>query len=304
MLDAEGSLFSAAGFEPRSLDLPDSWVGHMPFIYWLVSQLKPRQVVELGTHTGNSYFSICQSVSDFALDSKCYAVDTWEGDVHAGIYGNEIYAKVESHNSMHYKSFSRLLRMTFDEANGYFSNESIDLLHIDGLHTYEAVKHDYETWLGKVAPGGVILFHDTNVRERNFGVWQLWEELTRQGAENFEFVHSHGLGVLRKPGGKSHPLLDWFFKNGASSQHLRDYFSALGAGLLLKLRFAESQAEVLRLGKVITQRDVEIDNLKVSLSSLDDAMSVMMQSRSWRLTAPLRAVGQCMRCMRKLLTGS
>lgn len=41
-------------------------------------------------------------------------------------------------------------------------NEKIDLLFIDGDHTYEAVKQDFEEWFPFVKKGGVIVFHDSN----------------------------------------------------------------------------------------------------------------------------------------------
>lgn len=156
---------------PLRLKEPDSWIGHLPFSFLLMSILKPKTVVELGTHTGNSYFSFCQAVAEFGLrDTHCFAVDTWQGDEHSGEYGQEIYNDVDSYNRSNYSEYSTLIRSTFDDALGKFNDHSIDLLHIDGLHTYEAVKHDFETWIPKISETGIVLLHDTNVRENGFGV--------------------------------------------------------------------------------------------------------------------------------------
>ena len=182
-------------FKPKRIVEPTGWVGHIPLAFWIIEVVKPSVFVELGTHSGNSYFAFCQSVLSNLLPTKCYAVDTWEGDEHAGFYDNSVYTEVVSYNKSQYDIFSRLLRMTFDNALSFFSDHSIDLLHIDGLHTYEAVKHDFESWLPKLSHCGVVLFHDINVKDRNFGVWKFWEEISTQ-YPHIAFDHSSGLGVL------------------------------------------------------------------------------------------------------------
>nr|WP_243848958.1 class I SAM-dependent methyltransferase [Xanthomonas sp. CFBP 8151] len=180
--------------QPQST--PESaWLGHIPFAGWLIEVMRPGILVELGTHRGASYLAFCQAIQRCAVQTKCYAVDTWEGDDHAGEYSEEVFFTLLDYHQRNYAEFSRLMRMRFEEAVGYFEDGSVDLLHIDGLHTYEAVRGDFETWQAKLSQRAVVLFHDINVRERDFGVWRYWAEM-RERYPSFEFTHTHGLGVL------------------------------------------------------------------------------------------------------------
>ncbi|TFE27176.1 class I SAM-dependent methyltransferase [Cohnella luojiensis] len=171
------------------------WSGHRRFAYDLVRFMKPRTFVELGTAAGTSFFSICEAVKDGGLGTKCFAVDTWKGDPHTGYYGDHIYQGVSDHVNREFQGITTLIISTFDEALDKFTDESVDLLHIDGYHTYDAVSHDYTTWLPKLAPNGVILFHDIALRGGDVGVYRLWDDL-KSVFPYIEFDHSFGLGVL------------------------------------------------------------------------------------------------------------
>ena len=150
---------------------------HIPFAFWLIDALRPRTVVELGTHTGVSYSAFAQAVQMLGLDTATYAVDTWKGDHQAGFYDEDVFKEWSSFHDHHFSAFSRLVRSTFEEALSKFPDGSVDLLHIDGVHTYEAVRQDFESWFPKLSNRAVVLMHDTNVREADFGVWRFWAEV-------------------------------------------------------------------------------------------------------------------------------
>jgi hypothetical protein len=152
-------------------------------------------LVELGTHAGVSYTAFCQSVMNAGFDTRCVAVDTWLGDEQSGAYGEEVYSELREFHDGRYAAFSTLLRCTFDDALARFSDGSVDVLHIDGLHTYDAVRHDFDVWFPKLSNRAVVLLHDTNERQPGFDVWRLWAEISERFS-CFEFLHSHGLGIL------------------------------------------------------------------------------------------------------------
>ncbi len=218
-----------------------TWIDHLSFGYDLVAALRPKMTVELGSQGGLSFFCFCQSMVENEIDGLCYAVDTWEGEDHTGKYDESVYESVAKHSRQHYAGFAYLMRMLFAEAREHFRDESVELLHIDGLHTYEAVKEDFTTWYPKVKPGGVILFHDIQARMKDFGVWKYWEELAKE-YNTFEFAQGFGLGVLRKAGGEplTDPLLRLLFEGSLEEQEQLRAFYAHAA------KFQELKRKVAR----------------------------------------------------------
>jgi predicted O-methyltransferase YrrM len=74
-----------------------------------------------------------------------------------------------------------------------------DYVYIDGDHSYEGVKLDYELFWPRLNRGGLMLLHDISekgkVGEGVYGVWRLWQEIKPKGA--LELPMASGLGILR-----------------------------------------------------------------------------------------------------------
>ena len=219
---------------------PPSWLAHTPFAFWIVDALRPATFVELGCHSGNSYSAFAQAVQTLHLPTACFAVDTWLGDPHAGTFDESVFAEWSEYHERRFTSFSRLVRSTFDEALEHFPDGAIDLLHIDGYHTFDAVSHDFEAWRPKMSGRGVVLCHDTNVREKDFGAWRLWERVARE-YPSFAFLHGHGLGVLGIGRDLPEPL-QWLFATDADEANtVRLFFARLGASVTAQHAAAAAQ---------------------------------------------------------------
>jgi glycosyltransferase involved in cell wall biosynthesis len=320
-----GEFISPAALRPPRFISPQSaWNEHIPFAGWIIEALRPRTVVELGVHTGVSYFAFCEAVLNLNLGPRCFAVDHWLGDQHSGRYGEEVFEAVSMLNER-YRDFSTLLRMTFDEATAEFQTGEIDLLHIDGLHTYEAVQHDFEAWLPKISNSSVVLLHDTAERKKDFGVHRLLAEL-RERFQVFEFSHGHGLGVVATGGDLCDPVHRLVSLDGKSpqAQLVRDLYSALGARVAAEVRLGEVEGNLPTGGRQMASGQVEdepgelaalrsalgaqaaeleaaletasaqgrmLTEMRATLSAMDQRMKDLHRSTSWRVTRPLRLVG-------------
>ena len=172
------------------------WEGHRDFVYDLINFVKPKLITELGSQYGCSLFTFCQSVKDNNLDTKIRAVDMWSGDIGAPDTGEEVFALVNKIKDTYFSNLDiKLYQMRFDDALPDFEDGSIDILHIDGGHTFEDVDHDLKTWLPKLSEDGIILFHDV-YSDIDDGSCVHWRETKKKYSNFFDFEHSCGLGIL------------------------------------------------------------------------------------------------------------
>lgn len=254
-----------------------NWHHHLHFAYDLIANVRPRTLVELGVHYGDSYFTFCQSIKEQEIECQCYGVDHWTGDVHSGFYDEEVWNIVSNYNQANYY-FSHLIRKEFSHALKDFEDLSIDLLHLDGCHTYEAIKHDFYSWFPKVSDKGIILLHDIYEKGNGFGVWKLWEELKLK-FKTFSFSFGHGLGVIFKN--------DDFAKD---NKYIKELIYSESLNLYYKSKSINSaNKDIIIPDKSTVFQDDQISNRSIHQGIiLTDKIKRMQKSLSWRVTAPLR----------------
>jgi len=224
-----------------------AWAGHVPFAFWLIEVLRPQTFVELGTFNGLSFMAFCQSIEANRIPARAYAIDTWQGDEHAGRIDSDVYEGLKTYVADKYPGIATLIRAAFAQAVDTFEDGSIDLLHIDGFHSYEAVSSDFHTWKSKLTSNAVVLFHDTRVFEKGYEVHRFWQEV-RQGYRSFEFEHGFGLGVLGV-GSRFPPALEALFAaDTEDAAFARAAFSRLGKSVALSV-------ENFRLRRLVRARE-------------------------------------------------
>ena len=274
------------------------WSGHRDFVYDLIRWRQPEAAVELGTHFGCSFFSILQAMADAGGKGALHAIDTWQGDPHAGEYEEDVFllfsdnltaltgriddgrVEVETHRSL------------FSEALPSFEDESIDLLHIDGFHTFDALKEDFETWLPKLAPNGLVLLHDV-APDSGYGSAEYFALEIADTHPNFSFAHNFGLGIVLPKGteGWDYLFSDEFtrwreayrFEAEARFGRLteRDLTSLVderGKAIVRQTELIDERNEAIaKQAEMIDERDRWIEQLKWEIGSMEELLGILPQ---------------------------
>jgi len=166
-------------------ELASAWKGHRLFAEWLVNKTQPKTIVELGVDYGYSMFCLAEPGI-----GTVYGIDTFEGDMHTGKHEDAETKVNEIIKENDYKNI-KIIKDDFDSVYSTWT-EPIDILHIDGLHTYHATLNNYNKWSKLISETGVILMHDVASFEGVKVVYDLSK------LHKTKFLHSSGLGVLSK----------------------------------------------------------------------------------------------------------
>lgn len=143
----------------------------------IVAELRPRKVMEIGTFRGGT---LCMFARLADITADLISVDLPGGEFGGGYKG---------FRTTLYRCFGKLFqRMTFIRADSHAHStirrvkeitQSLDLLFIDGDHTYEGVKADFLNYSPIVRSGGIVAFHDIAEHPRETGceVDRFWDEI-------------------------------------------------------------------------------------------------------------------------------
>jgi predicted O-methyltransferase YrrM len=173
-------------------------------LLWLVEEHPPRSVLEIGTFAGGTLYCLCRLAQP---DATIISVDKPMAKFGGG-YTDERADEMEKLFPREQQTLTLIrgdshLSSTLERINGILDGGRLDLLFIDGDHTYEGVRSDFEMYSPLVTKGGIVVFHDILDHDPGTGceVSTYWNEI-KDDYEHVEFAVAPyrwgGIGVLWK----------------------------------------------------------------------------------------------------------
>jgi predicted O-methyltransferase YrrM len=167
-----------------------------------VAGINAQRVLEIGTSAGGTLFLFTRvCASDAVIVSVELAASTGQG--YPPRRARLLTSFARCRQSVHLVRGNSHETQTVDAVRRAMGG-AVDFLFIDGDHSYEGVKQDFENYSPLVRAGGLIAFHDIVAGPANSvgGVPRYWDEIKNQ-FEHEEFVADwnqggYGIGVIQK----------------------------------------------------------------------------------------------------------
>ncbi len=207
---------------------PTDNLGFGFLFYSFTRVLRPQHTVVIGSKAGFSVINFALGVKDneghTINEVECYATSLQypkqKGMVHFIDPGYDIHANDENHwygigfwsekekveklwKSYGVEQYVRHHKMrSQDFVAADACPKKIDLLYIDGDHSYDGVTHDFMAFYNQLSDTGVILAHDVDPRlkemDPNSGGYEALQNLPRDKFEVFRLPILPGLAIVRK----------------------------------------------------------------------------------------------------------
>ncbi|MFX0132421.1 MAG: class I SAM-dependent methyltransferase [Candidatus Hodarchaeota archaeon] len=142
----------------NSLNKHMAYMGDWIILHKFASNPTIKLKVEIGTGLGLG--SIILSAGGGAV----YTIDNYTAkgmgckDLDKSIY----YERIKNYLDLYSNGNIRSILKDSEDAFSNFDDNSIDLILIDGNHSFPQVEKDYKLWFPKIKKDGVILFHDVD----------------------------------------------------------------------------------------------------------------------------------------------
>lgn len=147
----------------------------------LLEKAPPKAFLEIGTRNGGTFFVLCRLAAPSATVISL--------DLPGGRFGGG-YTLFQIPVIRHMRKFNQRLHLlranshspeTRNRVARALDGKKLDLLFVDGDHTYRGVKQDFEMYSPFVGPGGIVAFHDiVEITMEGIGVKKFWDEIKSQ----------------------------------------------------------------------------------------------------------------------------
>lgn len=173
-------------------------------LYGLVRAMRPQVCVEIGSASGRSAGFIGAALRDIGF-GKLYAIDphtatAWNDD-------GPVDTLAAMQRTLCWLGVTRHVEIVRQHSDVVARDWAlpIDLLFIDGDHSYAGVQHDWELFAPFVTPFGAVVFHDTlwdvrpdpALQRQDMGVPRFVEQLRQQDYPVLTLENDFGVSIVQ-----------------------------------------------------------------------------------------------------------
>jgi predicted O-methyltransferase YrrM len=177
-------------------------------LYTLVKGTSPQHILEIGTYKGGTFYLWCQAADEH---STLISIDLPGNNSLDSMYTPsriKFYRKFSKskNQKLHFITADSHQDKTVMDVKAILGKDQLDFIFIDGDHSYEGVKRDFDLYFHLVRPRGMVAFHDILPRKDfpGIAVYKLWNQLKTQYrykefiAQTGTYANFTGIGVIWK----------------------------------------------------------------------------------------------------------
>jgi len=193
-------------FDGHNLNESQYFLGFGLIHYAFIRNLKPRNILCVGSRKGFVPAILALACKDNGMGQVDFVDAGYDQDNHEKHWSGIGFWKKEDPAKHFFQigvdNYIKTFVMTTKEYANKYPHKHYQYIYIDGDHSYEGVKLDYNLFWSRLDANGFMSFHDITERgyldKGVFGVYKFWEEVSKKHAISFPLPQSAGLGMLQK----------------------------------------------------------------------------------------------------------